>query len=266
MFDADDVIVARETKGAYDLLPYESIVAPADGAEKPGAIGHVTITFCVEDAVARDIRRIERGILCVHVKNAVAESANGDRDIGSLPEKMAGIEIHADIFARGFAQAESGLNVVNDEAGMRFDGHFDSVVGGKLTCFLPVGKNFFVPLPFECFEKFRGPGGDDPIGTLGVVAVAGTTGKSDYDGNLEFFGKLYRFAKCFVVFASQVAIGVHGIAVTGKSADGEARIANLGAKIIQLMRIGEQGIDFDVVTARPAASGELYRADSGERT
>src|ERR1700757_5126690 len=32
VFDADDVIVPGQTKGAYDLLPYESVMAPADRA------------------------------------------------------------------------------------------------------------------------------------------------------------------------------------------------------------------------------------------
>src|SRR5258708_1075266 len=59
---------------------------------------------------------------------------------------------------------------------------------------------------------------------------------------------------------------MHGIAVAGESADGEAGIANLAAKIIQFMRTGQQGIDFDVVPAGPAAGRELDRADAGERT
>ena len=199
------------------------------------------------------------------MKNAVAKSADGDRNIGSLPEKMAGVEIHADVFPCRFAQAKRGFDVVNDEAGMRFDGNFNPVIGSKAGGFLPIGNGLFVPLPFESFEKFRRPGGDDPVGTLGVVAVAGATGKSDDDRNLEFFSKLYGFAKCFIVLASHVAIGMHGIAVAGKSADGEASVANLGAKIIELMRIGKQGIDFDMVTARPAAGGKLDGADAGKR-
>jgi len=85
-------------------------------------------------------------------------------------------------------------------------------------------------------------------------------------GTLSFFRELYRFAKCFIVFASRGAIGVHGIAVAGESADGEAGIANLAAKIIQFMRTGQQGIDFDVVPAGPAASPNSTRADAGERT
>ena len=103
MFDADHVIVAGQAQRAGNLAPDNFIMSPSNGAEKPGTVRHLAITFCVQHSVARDILRVEGGIFCVHVKNTIAERADGDRNIRTLPEEMAGIKIYADIFSSGFA-------------------------------------------------------------------------------------------------------------------------------------------------------------------
>jgi len=69
----------------------------------------------------------------------------------------------------------------------------------------------------------------------------------------------------YIVLLGALLVGVNGIAVAGKSADGEASVANLGAKIIQLMRTGQQGINFDVVprSSRWLSRGRGTRAGRG---
>ena len=78
----------------------------------------MTIAFCVEHAIASDIRGVERGIFGVHVKNTAIQSANGDRNIDTLPEKVAGIEIHADVFPSSGAQAQSRLAEIRAQLGL----------------------------------------------------------------------------------------------------------------------------------------------------
>src|SRR5260370_30553224 len=101
------MVVAGQTESADNLFPDNLVVALVNGAEKPGAISHVAITFCVEHSVASDIRSVESGIFGVHMKNAGAQSTNSYGDLYTLPEKMAGIEIDADIFAPGFTETQS---------------------------------------------------------------------------------------------------------------------------------------------------------------
>src|ERR1700731_1100725 len=113
------------------------------------------------------------------MKNAITQRANSDRNIRTLPEKMAGIEIHADVSPSGGAQSQSGLHVVNDKTGMRFDSHFNSMVGGEFSGFLPVRNYFLVPLPFKSVQEFRRPGGDNPVRTFRFVTIAWAAGKGD---------------------------------------------------------------------------------------
>ena len=57
----------------------------------------------------------------MHVENAVAERADGRRNVHSLPEQVARIEIDADSRAGGGAQLQHRVHVVDQKSGMRLE-------------------------------------------------------------------------------------------------------------------------------------------------
>src|SRR5215471_4954744 len=124
----------------------------------------------------------------MNVKDGVAECADRCRNIHSLPEKVAWIEIHADALSRRSAQLKRRLRVVHNESRMRLDGDFDAMIGSEFSRFLPIGQHLFVPLPLEGLQKLRRPWTGNPVGAGGLIVVSGTTGKGHDDLNLEHFG------------------------------------------------------------------------------
>src|SRR5712671_3471627 len=145
MLDAHDVVVPDHPQRGHDFFPRHFVVTPSHRAEKPRALLHPAVALDVNDAVDGDIRRIQRDVLRMHVKNRVAEGPDGGGRLNPLPEKVARIEVHAEVVARLAAQAQRRLDVVNHEARMRFERHLDAMLGRKMRRVPPVRDRFALP-------------------------------------------------------------------------------------------------------------------------
>ncbi len=87
------------------------------------------------------------------------------------------------------AQLQHRLRTVDDESGMHLDGDFHAVIGGKFCVLGPVRNDFLLPLPIQQFQEIGRPGAGHPVGKLGIVAVARTSGEVDDHRNAEFLGQ-----------------------------------------------------------------------------
>ena len=59
---------------------------------------------------------------------------------------MARIVVATDTLAALTAEAEHRFRIIDDEAGMHFDGDLHAVIGGELATLRPVGNRFLFPV------------------------------------------------------------------------------------------------------------------------
>ena len=105
----------------------------------------------------------------------LAEEVDDFNGIASLPEKMAEIAVGADFLTDSFAELQKRAGIVDHEIGMHFKGEFaDAVFASKFRGFLPVGDDFFFPLPVLHFGVFGRPAVGYPVGLGVCFGSAGT--------------------------------------------------------------------------------------------
>src|SRR5205809_3627697 len=156
VLDAHDVVVTGETQRADDALPFELVVAPADGAEQPRPLRHPAVRLGVDDAVDGDVLPIERDVLRVHVKDRVAERADRRRHVDALPEEVARIEVDAEAGPHRLAQLQRALHVVHDEAGWASSAAFTPRTARKPGRPPQYRNAFLSHCPSKNSYKFRG--------------------------------------------------------------------------------------------------------------
>src|SRR5262245_26646387 len=129
VLDADHVVVASSGKRTHNLLPNRPIMAEADCAERPRAVGDMLERLDVEHTLAYDRARPEFGVLRVHVVDRALGGEHRDRldGVDALPEEMARIKIHADVAAGARAELEQRRRVIDDKARMHLDRDVDSL-------------------------------------------------------------------------------------------------------------------------------------------
>jgi len=71
-----------------------------------------------------------------------AQRANGGYGITSLPEKMAGIEVAANVGADLGAELQQSFGIVDDEARVHLQGDSYAVIFANLMYFVQKGKTF----------------------------------------------------------------------------------------------------------------------------
>ena len=265
MLDAHHVVVAAQTERGDDALPFALVVAPSDAAKEPRTLRHPSIGLGVEDAVDSHVLRIDCDVFGMHVEDGAAERANGSRDVDTLPEEVAGIEIHPEVRPGGRAQLQRGLDVVHDEARMRLERHLHAAIPREAFRLPPVGNRLLVPLPFEHVEKFGRPRRRDPIRMLRLVCIAGAAREGHDDRYLELRRKADGFAKLVVVRLCGTAIRMKRVAVTRQCADCQAGIAELPAKLSRPLLILCERVDVEMVVTGPSARSKLERLNLLER-
>ncbi len=143
----------------------------------------VGILLSVEVAVDVGVDGVERGVFGVDVVDGSGEGADGFDGVDALPEEVAGVKVRTDGAAAGLAHAEHGLGVVDEKAGVGFEGDLDVAGLGEGGLLLPVRDGDFVPLPIEDFEEVGRPGAGDPVRVFGAGVVAGAAGEGGDDGD-----------------------------------------------------------------------------------
>ncbi len=127
------------------------------------------------------------------------------------------------------AQFQQGLRAVDDEAGVHLDGDLDAVIFGELRLPGPIGRNFLLPLPCEQLQIFGRPWTRDPVGILGVVAVAGAAGKINHHGHAELLGQAHGLPAGLLKGFRESRVRMQRISVTAQRADGKSAIFELAA-------------------------------------
>src|SRR5579864_3130205 len=130
-------------------------MAIAAGAEDPRAVAFVSIRLGVEDAGAHHVGWVQLRILGMHVEDGVAQHADRNYRVDTLPEEMARIEVASYVLSRDCAQPEHRLRTVDNEARMHLDCNLHPVVSSKLRVLDPVGCDHLVPLPVKDRAEVR---------------------------------------------------------------------------------------------------------------
>ena len=171
---------------------------------------------------------------------------------------MARVEVHADLRARGLAEAQRRLRVVDEEARMRLECDLRQ---SRLPCersfVAPVRNRHLVPLPFECLAVIRRPGARHPVRSTSIRTVAGTTGEAVDDVDAELDGETRGLAPRLVRLARERLVRVKRVAVAAEGADLQAALFDRIEQRTTLARVGEQRIGIAVGTARIVAGAEL---------
>src|SRR5437879_20886 len=144
------------------------------------------------------------------------------------PQEMAQIAVLANLFADGLAEFHQCSGIINNKVRMHFESKtFDAVIARVFGCFLPIGEDFFIPLPVLHVGVFGGPAISDPI-RLGILrSAARAAGKTDDDSYLEDFGEEDGLAEGIDVFLGMLGIGMNGVAMTTESGDANSPVFKL---------------------------------------
>jgi hypothetical protein len=159
------------------------------------------------------------------VEDGVAQDPDGRDGINLLPEHVAGVVVGAQVLATGLPQPQQRLRAVDDEAGMHLDGDLDAVVRRELDALAPVGNDLLLPLPGQQLLEVRRPGSRDPVGVLGVVAVARAAREVNHHRHAQFLRQQNRLAIDFAIAFGDLAHRVQRLAVAAQRADREAVVA-----------------------------------------
>ena len=161
------------------------------------------------------------------------------------------------------AQPQRAVDVVDDEAGMRFERDLHAVLGGEVRGVAPVRNRLLLPLPLEHLEKLRRPrraspssGCFAPSESPGQPENVTTTGTSSCSARRTVLRNTSS-AACAVA-----AIGMQRVAVARQRADRQAGVGDLLAVVGRARLLVEQRVEVEMIAARPAAGAELDRLDT----
>src|SRR5229473_3963207 len=96
---------------------------------------------------------------------------------------------------------------------------FDAVVAREFRLILPVGNDFFFPLPVLHFGVLGRPAVGDPVRVSILRSAARTAGKTDDHFYIQDFCKTDGFAERIDVFLGMLGIRMNGVAMATKSGD-----------------------------------------------
>src|SRR5204863_6736569 len=128
MLDGKRAVIAAHAQRGNEVAPEMARIAEADRAENPGAIGFIAVVLGIEDAVTARVPFVNGEIFGVNMPDRAAQIADGRAGIDALPEEVRGIKVRADFVAHRLAELQERLGIINDEAGMHFEGDFANVV------------------------------------------------------------------------------------------------------------------------------------------
>ena len=116
----------------------------------------------------------------------------------------------------------------------------DAVLGGPGGHLLPVGHEHFVPLVLHNVGEIVRPGAGNPVGGLVLRAAAGAAGESDHAGYAQLFRQQNGVDIVVMENLRHGGIGVHRVAVGGKSGDFQTVLFDGVAEFFDLLVILEQ--------------------------
>ena len=218
----------------------------------------VCIGLGVKHAVDGGVVLVDFSILGMEVEYRIAERSDAGNGIHALPDKMARVEVRAELGTDCLAYLEHALGVVDAEARMKLEGYLvDAVLLGESDGLSPIGNEYFIPLPLEYLGEVVRPGADDPVGILRVLLVAGAAGESVDLMNTELLGEkdgvLYRL----VELGGNSLVRMDGVAVAAERAYLKAAVRDGGFEGVQSRRIGEQGVGVGMGVAGVTAAAYL---------
>ena len=101
--------------------------------------------------------------------------------IAALPEEVAEVAVRADFFADGFAEFHERSRVVDDKVRVHFEREaFDAMITRVFGGFLPVGDDFFFPLPILHLRVLGRPAIGRPVGH-GVACITSRASRESDD-------------------------------------------------------------------------------------
>ena len=106
MLDREHVVVTRHSEGANDVSPHQLIVSITHRAERPSPVGQVGVRFGVQDAIDRNIVRVQCRVLGMDMMDGSGEGPDGGDGVDSLPEEMTRIVIGPDYRPDRIAEAQ----------------------------------------------------------------------------------------------------------------------------------------------------------------
>ena len=214
MLDAQHAVVTVQRQGRDEGFPEVVAVAVTDRAEHPAAILDVAIALDIQDADVAFVGLDDFAVFRVYVEDALVltEVAGGGDGIDALPEPVARIDVGAEVFARGLAEADDIFGGMDDHARVGFEGDFHTVLGGEIIFFLPERDDDLVPLVVGGFGELAGPGAGYEVGRLVGGASAGAAGEVDQD-RVELGGQQYTIAMYRLVGLGDLLVGVDRISV-----------------------------------------------------
>ena len=261
MLDGEYVVITDHLEGRNQVGPKLAPVAVADGTEQEGAVFLVAVGLRIQDAVDHIIHVIHFRVFGVAMEDSLTQYANGGAGIDALPEHMTGIEVATQSGARLSAQAQHGLRIVDRKPRMHLDGNAHAVVLRELGALAPEWNHLLLPLPFQQVEIVRWPRGRRPVGILGVVGIARTTGEVDNRVHPQPLRQQNRAPVRLRRLLSEFLVRVKRVAMATQSADRDALIVKPLLEFLDLCRIVQQ-VQLEVSVARTVSRTQLNRPDS----
>ena len=158
VLDGHDLVIACDTEVGDHISPVVETVTVAYTAEDPGAVSLVAVMLRIEDAELRGVVLVDLRILRVEVIDSALELADSRYGIDALPDKVRGVEVCADNVADCRSELEKSFGIIYAESGVHLKcDMLNSVLYGKLTRFLPIRDQLFVPLSIEDLKEILGP-------------------------------------------------------------------------------------------------------------
>src|SRR5260370_34773746 len=135
MFDGKHMVIAEHAKRGNELLPPLGSVPKSACAGDPAAVALVGVRLGVQYSGAWQVGCIELRILGMHVKDRIAQHADGRHRIDILPEHVAGIVVASNRRASNLTQPQHRFRAVDHKAGMHLDADLYAVPASALPMY-----------------------------------------------------------------------------------------------------------------------------------
>lgn len=130
-------------------------------------LGAHAIVIGVQYTIKRTVNGVDFRILGMKTGNrtSLARLPNTGAGIHSLPNRMAGVNVHTTLRPHRFPQFQQGLGVVNTKAGVKLQRNLvNAMFLGKGRLLLPKGNQPLPPLVLQVSERSSGQGQAPQLG------------------------------------------------------------------------------------------------------